>query len=552
MIGVIADTTDHEVVREFFQLFKTPWEFWSPDKQYDVVLCNGDAVVEGTPKAIVVYAGRPTPFDDQHRIPTGRQRNSNCMLCHRGDRIPIYGGTITFRNDGDLLVDEVSHESIAHLDKRKGITLCRLGYDIFAEIRNLLTVGQPVTTAGIPTLELHIALLRNLIIDCGVSLVEIPPVPQGYQCIACLTHDVDHPSIRKHKWDHTSFGFVYRAIFGSLRNVVNGRITIRDWITNLAAAFSLPFVYLGIAKDFWGEFGDRYLALENGLRSTFFIIPFKDRPGKRSKGSSPSSRAARYGAQDIEPTIRKLRMSGCEIGLHGVDAWLDCSAARQELEQIRRITGASEIGVRMHWLYFDQKSAVALEEAGASYDSTMGYNETIGYRAGTTQAYKPLGATRLLELPLHVMDTALFYPSYLDLSSKEAREVLSRFLDNANSFGGCLTINWHDRSIAPERLWQASYESLISELQTRGAWFATAEEVVSWFRKRRAAVFESGHFDLDASRAKLTDDCGDHLPGLQLRVHKAPQCSSGYRGSDGYVDIPIDETVAAGVRCADC
>src|ERR1700678_578559 len=141
MIGVIADTADHEIVREFFELFKTPWEFWGRDKQYDVVLCNGDAVVDGIAKVVVVYAGRPTSFDDQHGIPTGRQRNSSCMLCHRGDRVPVYGDTLTFGNDGDLLFDEVSHESIAHLDKDKNITLCRLGYDLFAEIRNFLTVG---------------------------------------------------------------------------------------------------------------------------------------------------------------------------------------------------------------------------------------------------------------------------------------------------------------------------------------------------------------------------------------------------------------------------
>ncbi len=102
--------------------------------------------------------------------------------------------------------------------------------------------------------------------------------------------------------------------------------------------------------------------------------------------------------------------AGCEVGLHGIDAWLDSSKGREELEEIRRLTGASEIGVRMHWLYYDQQSPVALEKAGAAYDSTIGYNETVGYRAGTTQAYKPLEATRLLELPLHVMDTALFYP----------------------------------------------------------------------------------------------------------------------------------------------
>ena len=63
--------------------------------------------------------------------------------------------------------------------------------------------------------------------------------------------------------------------------------------------------------------------------------------------------------------------------------------------------------------------------------------------------YKPLDATRLLELPLHVMDTALFYPSYRNLSPQQARMQLRQMVDNAVHFGGTLTINWHDRSIAP-------------------------------------------------------------------------------------------------------
>ena len=72
----------------------------------------------------------------------------------------------------------------------------------------------------------------------------------------------------------------------------------------------------------------------------------------------------------------------------------------------------------MHWLYYDQQSPVALEQAEAVYDSTIGYKETVGYRAGTTQVYKPLQVTRLLELPMHVMDTALFYPAYLGFSPR--------------------------------------------------------------------------------------------------------------------------------------
>ncbi len=78
----------------------------------------------------------------------------------------------------------------------------------------------------------------------------------------------------------------------------------------------------------------------------------------------------------------------------------------------------------MHWLYYDQNSPKKLEEAGATYDSTCGYNDAVGYRAGTTQVHKPLSATHLLELPLHVMDTALFYPSRMELSPARAASVL--------------------------------------------------------------------------------------------------------------------------------
>ena len=70
------------------------------------------------------------------------------------------------------------------------------------------------------------------------------------------------------------FGFLYRAIFGSLRKLIRGQMSIQGLLTNWAAALKLPFVYLGLAKDFWRDFDDRYLEMEKGLRSTFFVIPF--------------------------------------------------------------------------------------------------------------------------------------------------------------------------------------------------------------------------------------------------------------------------------------
>ena len=520
MIGVIADPAEHTIVCEFFELFKTPWEFYQSDRKYEVVVCpSDDNLKDVATKVILIYSGRKLPIDTEKAIEIGSRGKRPFTLSYNALQIPIYGDSITFREEGGAVVDQGSHSLAVHVRQSGERVVARIGYDLFGEIRLLLTAGQPSGNAAVPTLDLHIALLRDLIVGSGISLVEIPPVPAGFQFIACLTHDIDHPSLRRHKFDHTMFGFLYRAILGSLFEVLRGRRSLRSLLTNWAAALKLPLVHLGLAKDFWHVFDD-YAKLEGGLRSSFFLIPFKGRPGRMEHGSAPGRRAAPYGASEIAGHLRKLISTGCEFGLHGIDAWVDTPSGREELEEIRQITGKQNIGVRMHWLYFDQESPVKLEKAGVDYDATVGFNETIGYRAGTSQVYKPLAATRLLELPLHIMDTALFFPTYLDLSPREPSKRVDRIIDHAVQHGGTVTVNWHDRSIVPERLWGDFYVNLVNELKNRGAWFSTGLQAVSWFRKRRSAVFETVSNDSGTLRVTIGLNGNDDLPGLRLRIHR--------------------------------
>ena len=387
----------------------------------------------------------------------------------------------------------------------------RVGFDLFEEIEELLRRGQPVGYAQIPTLDLQIALLRDLIVSRSIPLSEIPPVPSGYSFIVCLTHDVDNFGVTNHRFDHTIAGFIYRALVGSLVGFCTGGKSVRQLVTNWKAVFSLPFVYLGMAKDFWKAL-DQYSRIENGLPSTFFVIPRKDDPGRDAGSPAHKWRAARYELAEIAEQVQRLVSAGCEIGLHGIDAWCDVEKGRAELEAIRKVTSESEIGVRMHWLYFDEHAPALLEKAGFSYDSTVGYNETVGYRAGTTQAFRPLNADRLLELPMHVMDTALFYPAHMDLAPKQAKVILDQMIANVVRFGGVLTVNWHDRSLAPDRLWDEPYIELLNELRSQGAWFATATQAVGWFKKRRLASIENAN---GAEPRVEVDECNDDLPGLR-------------------------------------
>jgi hypothetical protein len=522
MIGVAASPTYHSVIREFFELFKTPWEFYRSDRQYELLLGDGTSdLEEQAARVVLIFAGQTLPYDPPNQVDKMCRGDGSHFLVYKGFQIPIYGSSVTFPGkEQGFLVDAESYETAAYIERRRGRVFARVGYGLFHEIRTLLTAGQPTSNAAIPTLDLHIALLRDLIVGTGTPLIEIPAVPEGHRFIACLTHDIDHPSIRKHIFDHTMFGFLYRAIVRSLINVLRRSAPVRQLLTNWTAALTLPFVHLGLAEDFWQDF-DRYPKLEAGQRSSFFVIPFKGDPGRSGQGSAPKERAAAYGARDIAGQIHTLMCAGCEIGLHGIDAWCDPTRGREELEEIRRITGLRDIGVRMHWLYADEGSPAALERAGADYDSTVGYNETVGYRAGTTQAYKPLEAARLLELPLHIMDTALFFPGHLKLTNREANKVVDAIIDNAVRFGGVVTVNWHDRSIAPERLWGDFYVQLVEKLKSQGAWFATAGDAVLWFRKRRSAILEEVDSDSENVLVRTVPEHAAKSPGLRVRVHRA-------------------------------
>jgi hypothetical protein len=113
-----------------------------------------------------------------------------------------------------------------------------------------------------------------------------------------------------------------------------------------------------------------------------------------------------------------------------------------------------------------------------------------GEKARTTRAFRPLGVARLLELPLHIQDTELFYPRRLALTHAQARDLCGNVLNAAGRFGGVVRVLWHQKSLAPERLRDEFYIRLLRELKSLGAWFGTANQVVHWFRQRHSVAFE--------------------------------------------------------------
>ena len=541
MIGVIPKPEQAGVVKEFFELFKTPWELYRPDRVYDVIIATGDGMPEVSPRLLLVYGPAEKSIDARIGV-SAHRRHEGAVLNARDALLPIYRAMATFADHSNGVACLTAGSEIAGIRTgSSGSTVIRLGYDLFDEIEHLLSSGQPFENAHLPTLEIHVRMLRQWILEAGIPLIEIPPTPAGHSFVVCLTHDIDFVGIRNHKFDHTMWGFVYRATVGAVRNFVRGRLSLGNLLQNWFAVGSLPFVYAGWVKDFWEPF-EWYSEVEAGLPATYFLIPFKRRSGEKVPGGDASRRAAAYDVSDLPEQTTTLLKRGCELGVHGIDSWHSADRGKSELARIAAVTGDTSIGIRMHWLLGDASTPAVLEQAGYAYDSTFGYNETVGYRAGTGQVFRPLGANALLELPLHVQDGALFYPQRLDLPEAEAEKRCRALIENAGKFGGALTLLWHDRSHAPERHWGDFYIRLVQTLRATDCWFGTASQAVDWFRKRREVRFELMETEDGSARACPCYEGEEVVPPLNIRFHRPCQEVNGSTVSSpaasGFVDIP--------------
>ncbi len=521
MIGVAARADDLDVVGEFFELFKTPWEPFVPGRPYDIVLVADGG--SGPDNALVLIYGAGEHAVDRRLSVDVELRSGAVDARFGGMEFPLYAGVAMFGGPvgGDLVI--AGDRQISYAVELSGrSTLRRIGYDLFAEVRHLLSVGQPKERAHIPTLDIHIALLRECLCESGIPFVEIAPRPHDAEFVCCLTHDIDFYGIRRHLADLTLAGFVWRATVGTLFDVIRARRPFSDLWKNWLAVLSLPLIFLGVRRDIWDPLGD-YAVADRSHPATFFLLPFSNRPGSRLDGRVERKRAVAYGVDDIRGEIERVGGSRTEFAVHGIDAWRDAAAGQAELREVTRVTARKTTGVRMHWLYFCDDSGRTLEDAGFEYDSTWGYNDAIGFRAGTLQPFRPLGCGHLLELPLAIMDTAMFYPTRMGLTRADAMARCSAIVAEARRYGGALVINWHDRSLAAERQWGEAYSDLLENVESENVWFASGREAVEWFRWRRSIRFVSD----DAADAHSVT-----IEACELPSQIPPGCVLLHRGHD--------------------
>ena len=125
--------------------------------------------------------------------------------------------------------------------------------------------------------------------------------------------------------------------------------------------------------------------------------------------------------------------------------------------------------VRFHYLRHEtHRDLRLLDGLGFRVDSTQGYGDQPGLRAGFSHPYhpydldgdRPLG---LLEVPLAVMDATLQDARYLGSRRDEGLRRATAVLELVAQCGGTAAVLWHNSRFAPAygRGWDRAYDRLL-------------------------------------------------------------------------------------------
>jgi hypothetical protein len=159
-----------------------------------------------------------------------------------------------------------------------------------------------------------------------------------------------------------------------------------------------------------------------------------------------------YAPEDprVRAVIDALGADGFEMGVHPAYSTFDSlPRLQEEVKRLRALLGEGPLGGRQHFLRWRPQTWKAWEAAGLSYDSSVGFADAVGFRAGTAVPYHPWlieddRESALLEIPLVVMDCTP--TEYLKLGRAATLSRVRSLIARCEAVGGVFTLLWHNSS----------------------------------------------------------------------------------------------------------
>jgi hypothetical protein len=235
-----------------------------------------------------------------------------------------------------------------------------------------------------------------------------------------LTHDVDRVRALE---PMGVMGRAARVLAGLVRFTVEPAREMARWVRH---AREFPQTFQAVME----------LERQAGARATYFVMP------------GPYS-LRRYGARTGANSRRMTRLLelarqfGHRIGLHGCAYGIQEGNYARQRQRLSELAGAEVTWHSNHYLVYDPRQSPALlESAGVRVDSTVGFHQANGFRAGLAWPYRLWnwtegGPGRIVELPMVFMD------GVRRRSDDQEWDELLGLLERTAAVGGAVAVNLH-------------------------------------------------------------------------------------------------------------
>jgi len=274
-----------------------------------------------------------------------------------------------------------------------------------------------------PILDEWALLLRSWLRQYAPTWSPVLPHPS-----ISVSHDIDHLCYYK-SWPRVFRGFSrglvrQHSLISAYRNAYSGFISRLDHYKD-------PCV---TAIDELMQFNHSL-----GLNGTFFLMSANQ--SKYDDGYDIASSLLRN-------KIDLLINSGHKIAWHtGYYAAYDDALYKQEFHRFNKVCGNKTFGARHHFLRWRAaESWQRMEQFGITFDASLGYTKTCGFRCSTAHAFPAYSLLDDKELNLEVRPLILM-DGYLLNNPSDAQLIVERMLTRCHQVSGCFSLLIHNYTI---------------------------------------------------------------------------------------------------------
>jgi len=284
-----------------------------------------------------------------------------------------------------------------------------------------------------------------------------------------LTHDIDLP------WRWTRSG--RRRGLGLIRTHVRALRPVSALRATCALAASV--VWRLLRNDPWSN-AKRIERLERRLEATSTSYLLVGRHAPEDGDEELHTHVERYAGA----------LSAGRAGVHGsYTASVEPGRIAEERRRVEQLIGSSATDHRFHYLRHRPVHAwPLLERAGLRSDSSLGFAEQPGFRAGTTHPFRAwdheAGAPlQLVVIPLACMD-ASYDERYLGMPRAERGEHVQAVLDEIIRYDGAASLLVHNDRLCTvtDDGWTRQYRGLLRTVRRTGGSACSATEAAEAYR----------------------------------------------------------------------